>query len=341
MSIETERCEDEVNVIRERMAMRIDSIAEEFAPQSLLARATGKPDAGIGDAIDLTVDTIRRNPISAALIGAGIAGVILSRAADHARTEAANIPVGDPNEPVGLEGVDASGRRYSASGLISQTMNEKLVERTNTMTESVKAKAENLKHQATETVTDAAETVREKASAAKEAAVENAELAGQKIKDTADEISRRTQAAGDTAVRKTEETKNWIKENPVATGLAVMAAGAAVGSVLTARRDGSAASDDDESLPAADAASADLHEAAEEKSADKDGLKGAERFDQLAEKAETDKKKKTRKTPTPAGARATGRDAAAGGKPVTAATAPGVRSGFTSEPKTSTGTSQS
>ena len=95
MGIDTERCEDEVNAIRERMAMRIDSIADEFAPQSLLARATGKPEAGIGDAIDLTVDTIRRNPISALLIGAGIAGVILSRAAEHARTEPGNDLVGD------------------------------------------------------------------------------------------------------------------------------------------------------------------------------------------------------------------------------------------------------
>ena len=45
MSTDTERCEDEVNEIRERMAMRIDRLANEFAPQSLLARATGNPEA--------------------------------------------------------------------------------------------------------------------------------------------------------------------------------------------------------------------------------------------------------------------------------------------------------
>ena len=116
-------------------------------------------------------------------------------------------------------------------------------------------------------------------------------------------------------------------------------AGAAIGSVLTARRTNNPGVGDESAHDTADAASAGLHEAAAEKGAGKDGRKGADRFDQLADKADADRPAKK------VAQRATAARAAMAPEPVkpeTVRSAPaGSRNGPLPESKTSIGSAQS
>jgi ElaB/YqjD/DUF883 family membrane-anchored ribosome-binding protein len=339
MSRETERYEDEVGEIRDRMIRRIDLLANEFAPQSLLAKATGNAEAGLEDAIDIAADTIdaaadtvRRNPLSAALIGAGVLGIIASRAAD--RITFPDDEKTDVN--IGVEGVDAGGRRYAASGTRRQTLNENISERTAQMTHAAKSKVEEaksrvdeLKTQASDLASDAGDTIRETAQSVRTATADTIDSARDTLKDTADDLGRRGREAGDAAVRKGRDTGHWIKDNPVATGLMVMAAGAAIGSVLTARRGGS---------DAGETASEALEQEAEEREETTDGRKGADRFDHLAREAEPKIPAKT------AGQKTKSARAGKTGTGSPAASSPSARSGGTPngpmESKTSVGTSR-
>lgn len=326
MSRETERYEDEVGEIRERMLRRIDLLADEFTPQSLIAKATGNPDAGIDDAIGIAADTVRRNPLSAALIGAGVLGIIASRAADRVTVRSYD----EADVGVGKEGVDADGRRYAASGTRRQTLSEKISERTAQMTEKAKSKVDELKTQASDLASDAGEAIRDTARSVKAAAADTIDSTRDTLQETADDLGRRGREVGDAAVQKTQETGRWIKNNPVATGLMVMAAGAAIGSVLTARRNSS--SDPGE------AAGKSLEREARKKENEKDGLKGAERFEQIAREAEP-------KSPVKSAAqRSTAARAANTGVGSPAPSNPTVRGGTptgTTESKTSVGTSRS
>ncbi len=317
MSRHTERYEDEVAEIRERMMRRVDLLADEFAPQSLLAKVTGNPEAGLNDAIEIAADTVRRNPLASALIGAGVMGIVASRAADRMTGPAYETGGAEP----GIEGVDADGRRYAASGARRQTLNEKISERTTQMTDAAKSKIDELKTQASDLASDASDAIGETARSVKAATSDTIDSARETLKDTADDLGRRGREAGDAAVRKGRETGRWIKDNPVATGLMVMAAGAAIGSVLTARRTGS--------TDAGETAAEALEHEAKMRESLKDGRKGADRFEQLAGAAEP--KSPARKTSTmptsssKAGARGT--------------TPAGTPNGIT-ESKTSVGTAQ-
>jgi ElaB/YqjD/DUF883 family membrane-anchored ribosome-binding protein len=325
MSHETERYEDEVGEIRDRMIRRIDQLADEFTPQSLIAKATGNPDAGIDDAIEIAADTVRRNPLSAALIGAGVLGIIATRAADRVTVRSYD----EADVGVGVEGVDADGRRYAASGTRRQTLNEKISERTAQMTQKAKSKVDELKTQASDLVSDAGETIKDTAQSVKAAAADTIDSTRDTLKETAEDLGRRGREASDAAVRKTQESGHWIKNNPVATGLMVMAAGAAIGSVLTARRNSS---------DPGETAGESLEREANKKENEKDGRKGAERFEQIAREAEPTKPvKSTAQRSTAARPAKTGVGSPASSNP----TVGGGTPNGTTESKTSVGTSRS
>lgn len=275
MSTDAERLEDEVADIRERMANRIDELTDHFAPQSLLARATGNPNPDFADAIDLVVETVRRNPLSAALIGAGVAGIVGSRAIDKTAPQ----PTSNAGAPLGVEGTDADGRRFAASGAVDPSIKDQIKERTSAMTRATKDTAHTLKEQATGFLSDATDSAREKAADVLETTSAYASDTREALAKTADDLSNKSRRAGQAAARKSGEVGGWVRDNPVATGLMVMAAGAAIGSVLTARRSSAPVKD------AGETASEMLHEQAAQKAQHKDGLRGADRFEQLSEKA--------------------------------------------------------
>lgn len=74
MTKSSERIEEEIDGIRERMRGRFDSAAREFSPRAIAARLTGKDDPSAGEMLEWAYRKARNNPFSTALVAAGLLG---------------------------------------------------------------------------------------------------------------------------------------------------------------------------------------------------------------------------------------------------------------------------
>jgi len=207
MSRRTERIEGQINEISERMASRLDVLSRELDAKAIAARLMGKPDPGIGDMADFAIEKARENPMAVAMVGIGLislfGGGMFGRPAGR-RT---------------VVEVDEFRAGAPEAGALDETARER-------------GKASEWTHQARHATSEAAAEMRDAVAGVAEGARRRAE-------ETIRESSRRARTGAETA-RKTMRRQSmaatdWVRANPVACGLMVMAAGAAVASLMTAR----------------------------------------------------------------------------------------------------------
>ena len=110
-SDDPDQLQDEIEVLQNRMAERLDRVTSAFTPQNLIAQVTGERNPDLFTTIDTVADAARRNPLAAGLIGVGLASLLMNRS-----SEPEPRPVAPPRGEYGVEGMSADGRLFAASG---------------------------------------------------------------------------------------------------------------------------------------------------------------------------------------------------------------------------------
>lgn len=262
MSRRTERIEGHINEVSERMASRLDILSRELDAKAIAARVMGKPDPGMGDMIDFAIEKARENPMAVAMVGIGLVGLFggsmfgAGRPQRRVRVEVDEVTARDPASP-------EAGEVSIARARVEEVPREP-------------GKVSEWSRQARRATSEAVGEVREAASGMAEGAKHYAE-------DAIRQGSRRARASADTA-RKTVRRQSvaaadWVRANPVACGLMVMATSAAIASLMTARRP-----------PSRDAASALFKARAREREAEdlrraRRSGRGEETFEDLSHQA--------------------------------------------------------
>lgn len=216
MGADADTIETHIREVRERMAHRIDAVSRELDAKAMAARFTGKENPGPGDIVDTIALMARRSPLSTALVGMGLAGMLASEALDGSRGARANGAAGS-----------ADGRGYKAGA--SETDDAM----TRAAAEAVRGSAERLRESALDMAGSAADGIRRFTAETADAAARRARQA-----------RRSAEAAGDNLNHGAGFLADWVRSNPIATGLMVMAAGAAVASIVMAGRNGGRAPQD-------------------------------------------------------------------------------------------------
>lgn len=197
-SRDPDQLQDEIELLQNRMQQRLEGITSAFEPQNLIAAATGTKNPDIFTTVDTVVDAARRNPVPAALIAAGMAGLFL-----NGRYGRRPVRGAEPYEalPPGAEGVDTEGRRYAASGIAEPSTADKAEEQVRALQDATASRLEAASIATRET-----------------------------YEDVRNRVSSGTSYVADTG----REAWDWVKENPTAIGLAALAAGALAAGYYTA-----------------------------------------------------------------------------------------------------------
>jgi hypothetical protein len=197
MSKSSERIEEEIDGIRDRMRNRIDSAAREFSPRALASRVTGKEDPSTSELLDWAVTKARTNPIATALVTAGLIGFA----------------------------TQSTERTRLVSGNDVKRGSRKLRSYASDAADSARGYAHDAADIAVEKADDAAHYVREQA-----------DRAGRAVSRSAHDAEEAARYAADRSLEYGREGVDWVKHNPTATGLLALAVGAAAASVFAARR---------------------------------------------------------------------------------------------------------
>lgn len=251
----------EIQRTRARMTENVDALTWKLSPEHLKARARHKLNETqeavvekvrhtaqeVGDqarqAGSGLFGTVKENPIPSAMIGAGLAWLILGRRRRSHEFEAAGDSYGRyyaPNSYAPASGAPydtmsstvggtAAGGIYSSSALEREEEHRGMGDRAADLRDRVSEKTSHARERVAETASHARERVAETASDAKDTVREKAEAA-------------RTRAAdlGHGAAERARRTKGWAEhqmdENPLVMGAAVLALGAVVGSLVPTSR---------------------------------------------------------------------------------------------------------
>ena len=197
MTKSSERIEEEIDGLRERMKDRIDTTAREFSPKALAARVTGQEDPSASEMLDWAVQKARNNPLSTALVALGLLGLATQS-----------------NERTRL-----LSRRDVDKG-----------------TQRIRGYASKASDTARGYIHDAADVAVEAADDAVHYARETAESASRAVTRSAHDAELAARRAARYSADTTQEGVEWVKRNPTATGLFALAIGAAAASMFAARR---------------------------------------------------------------------------------------------------------
>ena len=232
-SRDPDQLQDEIEVLQNRMAERLDRVTTAFTPQNLIAQVTGERNPDMFTTLDTVVDTARRNPVAAALIGAGMAQLLLGGRRDDPREEQrmAMMRSGE----YGVEGMGADGRLFAASGT------ESLNEYDDAYGDDMGASRDMARDP--ETVEGMERSVRklqDRAAARLSAATSALSGMYRGGRTRAEGVYDRTRR---TLVRTERDdgmvepgAVDWVKENPVPIGLAALAVGALAAGYYTASK---------------------------------------------------------------------------------------------------------
>ena len=209
--------EREIEDTRERMSQDIDAIGEKFSPSHIKERAREKlhdareaamekvqevaGDVGrkTKEAGNSLMDAVKRNPVPAAMIGAGVAWLIAEGRKDTSRSRRYNRG--------GYRNVDYPYGRSSGVGDGQGDGETSMGDRASEAMHTVKDKAQNLTSQAGEKFDQMREQAGEKFDQLKE-------------------------QAGDKAREYQEEMRGFYEENPLIAAAAIAVLGAAIGALI-------------------------------------------------------------------------------------------------------------
>ncbi|WP_306259808.1 hypothetical protein [Pararhizobium sp. IMCC21322] len=254
MGQNTQDIENNIKRIQDRMSARVENISEDLNLSSLASRTLGAKGNSPGELLDAAFDTVKQHPIPAALIGAGLVGLLASQ---KSRTNVS----GDvaPTTP------HANGYQTPASFAATSSHP---AERVASHVEDLKSEAQRLKATASEKLESAKAAVGDKvdhvADEAKRVyadAKNSVESGSSQLREQARHIGGSVSATGETFKRRAGDVPDqmrdtsskaveWAKENPVPLGLMALALGAAAATVLTAKKQTSSAQS--EPLPQSD-----------------------------------------------------------------------------------------
>ena len=115
-----DQLQDEIELLQNRMAARLDRVTEALTPQNIIAQVTGEKNPDIFTTVDTIADAARRNPLAAGLIGSGIAALLMGTRSKP-RYEPDPTAVERQRAAYGVEGVTADGTRFAPSGVEGST----------------------------------------------------------------------------------------------------------------------------------------------------------------------------------------------------------------------------
>lgn len=240
MGQNTQDIENNIKRIQDRMSARVENISEDLNLSSLASRALGAKGNSAGELMDAALDTVKQHPVPAALIGAGLVGLLASQksranvsgdfvsaaphAANHQTPASFAATSSHPAERVAshVDDLKSEAQRLKASA------SEKL----ESAKTSIGDKVDQVADQAKQVYADAKSSVESGSSHLRD----QAHQLGGSVSATGETFKRRAGDVPDQMRDTSSKAVEWAKENPVPLGLMALALGAAAATVLTAKK---------------------------------------------------------------------------------------------------------
>ncbi|MEL6750736.1 MAG: DUF3618 domain-containing protein [Pseudomonadota bacterium] len=224
-----ERIENEIESTRSRIEARLDALTQEFSPSTLMDRALGVNEAHPDqDTFGLMVERARSNPFSAAMIAAGLAGMVLNKPAARPVTSSDEH---HPIEPYSADPAERIGHHIDTLETQANALSESAKSTASGVADTVSSAFSG----AVDTVTGAVSSARAKVSSSADEASRGYEQTrrdaiarGRDLRESAREAPAQAKASAGLAA-------DWVRANPLPAGLFALAAGATIASVFAAQ----------------------------------------------------------------------------------------------------------
>ncbi len=313
MGQSSQEIEENIKRIQDRMSERVDHLADDLSLSSLASRTLGAKGNQPSDLLDAAIDTVRKHPLPAALIGAGLVGLLASQKS-RANDVSTSVPEGNSYQPP----AGFAETSPDAATRVASHVNTLKAEAGQTVA-AAGDKLDSAKASATETMNNVAAGAKalasEQADKLKHAysdARAGAEKGSAQIRQQTQHLGEQISAGGATMRRRAEDASgqirdtsskaaDWAKENPVPLGLMALAFGAAAASFLTARSQSSAKHADGENLPESDVTPHHLPPHGSATQIDEPVARAVSAYDppaQVAQKPKVKSKTPAKKTPS-------------------------------------------
>jgi hypothetical protein len=178
------------------------------------------------------LETIKENPIPAALVGVGVAWLLMSKSTSRRRPEPRQYPPDYSFYPQGQQGQSPMNARAQAFASGVQAQANQMAESVNRTAESVRGKA----NQMAESVNNTAESVKGKANQMAESISSTAGSVRGKATEVADQAHVRLEEWGSQAHEVVGRSQSMLEEHPLIIGAIALALGAAIGLALPETR---------------------------------------------------------------------------------------------------------
>ena len=247
----------EIEATRRRLEQRLDNLGHDLHPTNLVSSALGTGD-GTQDTSEMLAAVAHRakqNPLGTGLIVAGLAAMFFGRnSADQGALERraydpayapnrvyANPAYGAPYDR-NLPTYDGEGGRPRLPGDPADRVAEDihaLKAQTGALRDRASARAQDLSDQAEaamdsvkETISDTVDSVRDTVSSAYASVTGSAEEMSREARIRAEQARYQARRSPVVAKARAEQAIDWVRENPVPSGLMALALGATVASFL-------------------------------------------------------------------------------------------------------------
>lgn len=278
-----EYIEDDIERTRLRIEAKLNRLGDEISPNRILRSAFGANGHSTTDLLEAIAAKARENPVSALLIGAGIAGIVLKSGRDRSENDEF-ATAGHVNE------LNHAGKSSDLADRIAQNA-ALLKNKAGNLRDGVEDSAAGIRTRLEEETQELKDLTAQTGANVKEYAkssIEAVEKAASNVRSQSLAMARDTERhlhsagrhIGDQVQRTRERADvatEWVKENPVPAGLMALAFGAAAASLLSARKSGN-------SEDASEYSEERLKENARREGGDPN-TRGADRFQELQDKA--------------------------------------------------------
>lgn len=253
MGQSTREIENNIKNIQARMSERVDHLSDDLSLSSLASRTLGAKGNKPGELVDAALDTVRRHPLPAALIGVGLVGLIASQKSRSSDADSV-APVGNSYNPSAqtTTAQDPADRVASHVNALKSEVGQKVAaagETLNSVKESASEAVGNVTSSAKTVAGDQADQLRHAYSDVRSKAGNGSEQLREQISAGGEAVRRRAQETSGQIRDTSTKAAGWARENPVPLGLMALAIGAAAASVLTAK---TKTRSEDEQLPESD-----------------------------------------------------------------------------------------
>lgn len=235
--------EAEIEKTRKRLEQRIDSLGTNLAPSHLVQQALATNPGTTQETVSAVIEKARTNPVSALLVGAGIAGLFLANQNEQSRATSPVQPERDdynsphPMAPDLKEGATPEERiAHNAAVLEAQARSAvtgasaALSNATDSMSDTASAAVHSVKTAAAQTGDRLVSATQSVGSSAQRGVTDIRNATAQRGRAAYASAQAKTRKVPTQARIAGDRAMGWVKENPVPAGLLALAAGAAAAS---------------------------------------------------------------------------------------------------------------